>query len=109
MSAAEPAAGITTLASHSPDLCVHPLDRLARLQQRAAGDLVAAVRLLFERVQRLPRLAIGVDDVDVLRDRASFGARLAELKTLVAIDRRVGALHHGHEDLRLWEALLDRR
>ena len=64
-------------------------DRLTRLQQRTARDLQAAVRLLLQRVQRLPGLAIGVDDVDALGDLAVGGARLAELKTLVAVDRRI--------------------
>jgi hypothetical protein len=45
--------------------------------------------------------------VDALRDPVSFGVGFAELETPVAIDRHVLALHHGHEDVRAREELVD--
>jgi hypothetical protein len=62
---------------------------------------------LFQRIHRLPGLAIVVDDVDTLRDPAASRARLAEFKTLVAVDRRIGLLHHLQEDVGLRKQLLD--
>jgi hypothetical protein len=50
------------------------------------------------RIERFPCFAIGIDDVDALRDPVALAARLAEFKTLVAIDRRIAVLNHGHED-----------
>src|ERR1700682_4171383 len=47
--------------------------------------------------------------MDALGDLAVGRARLAELKTLVAIDRRGVVLDHVHEDVGLPEHLLDRR
>jgi hypothetical protein len=61
--------------------------RLGCLEQNTAADLDAAVGSLFQRVQRLPPNAVGVDDVNPLGDLAVGGAHLAEFETLVAIDR----------------------
>src|SRR5882724_7722640 len=83
------------------------LNRLPGLAPHAADDFQAAVGLLLQRIERLPGFAIVVDDMDALRDLAAARLRLAELKTLVAIDRRVGVLDHGHEDVGLRENLLD--
>lgn len=49
---------------------------MAGLEQRAAG----AVRLPLRRIARLPSIAIGIDDIDALRDLAAGGARLANSK-----------------------------
>ena len=67
-----------------------------------------AVGLLLQRIERFPRFAIVIDDMDALGDLATCGAGLAELETLVAMDRRIGLLHHLQEDIRLRENLLDR-
>ena len=82
-------------------------NRLSRLQQRTARDLQTAVALLLQRVHRFPGFAIVVDDVDALGDPAAGRARLAEFKTLVAIDRRIGLLDHLHEDVGLRKQLFD--
>ena len=50
-----------------------------------------------------------IDDVDALGDLAARGAGFAELKTLVAVDRRIGLLDHLHKDIGLRKDLLDRR
>src|SRR5262245_59862960 len=63
------------------------LNRLPRLQQRTPRNLQTAVALLLQRVHRFPGFAIVVDDVDALGDVAADGARFAEFKTLVAVDR----------------------
>src|ERR1700677_4163945 len=84
------------------------LYRLACLEQNTAGDLHAAVGLLLQCVQRLPRLAIGVDDVNALRDLAVRHLRLAKFETLVAIDRGVSLLDHAEKDIGLREHALDR-
>ena len=52
-----------------------------------------AVRLLFERVERFPRLAIGIDDMDVLGNPAALALAVAEFKALVPVHRRVAVLH----------------
>src|SRR5882757_872679 len=83
------------------------LNRLSGLAQHAADDFQAAVGLLLQRIERLPGFAIVVDDVDALGDLAAGRLRLAELETLVAIDRRVGVLDHRHEDVGLREDLPD--
>ena len=90
-------------AAAAGDGVTRRLHRLARLQQRAAGDFQAAVRLVLQRVERLPGLAIGVDDVDALGDPAARHAGLAELEALVAVDRRVASLHHPQEEIGLRE------
>jgi hypothetical protein len=77
------------------------------LEQHAAADLDAAVGLRLQRIQRFPGDAVGVDDVDALRDSALEGARLAELETLVAIDRGLAAANHLHENFGLREELPD--
>src|SRR5690348_4184636 len=96
------------LAAACSALGKEALDRLTGLEQRAAGDLETAVALLLERVERFPKLAIGVDDMHALRDPVSFRPRLAELEALVAVHRRVGVLDHVHEDLGTGEQLPDR-
>src|SRR5436190_724158 len=82
-------------------------DSLTGLQQRTAGDLQAAVGLLLQRIQRLPRFAIGIDDMDALGDLAVRRAGFAEFETLVPINRRIGLLHHHHENIGLRKDLLD--
>src|SRR5438105_3674369 len=72
--------------------------RLAGLEQRTPRDLQTAVRLLFQRVERLPGFTVVVDDMNALRDVAVGCLRLAEFKTPVAIDRRIALLDHQHED-----------
>src|SRR2546430_10420082 len=72
---------------------------LARLEQNTAGDLHAAVGLQLQRIQRLPGNALGVDDVNALDDRAVRDARLAEVKTLVAVERGITVADHRHEDV----------
>src|SRR5882757_10666988 len=92
-----------------PAVVTHPSDRLTRLQQRAPRNLQTAVGLLLQRIQRLPGLAIVVDDMDALRDLAARRAGFAEFKTLVAVDRRIGLLDHLHKDVWPRKDLLDRR
>lgn len=100
--AADPGARLSTESGRGSD-------RLTGLQQRASRDLQAAVRLRLQRVERLPGLAIGVDDMDALRNVAIGGARLAELEALVAVDRGIAVLDHEHEDIGLRKQLPDRR
>src|ERR1019366_3720526 len=83
------------------------LYRLASLEQDTAGDLHAAVGLLLQRVQRLPRLAIGIDDVNALRDLAVRHLRLAKFETLVTIDRGVSLLDQAEKDIGSRENALD--
>ena len=66
--------------------------RLPGFEQCAAGDLQTAIGLPLQRIERLPRLAIGVDDMDALGDPAVGRLPLAKLETPVAIDRRVAVL-----------------
>src|SRR5262245_64086851 len=47
--------------------------------------------------------------MDALGDIAVRHLGLAELKALVAVDRRIALLHHLHEDLGMLEELSDRR
>jgi hypothetical protein len=84
------------------------LHRLAGLQQNTSGDLQTAVRLQLQRIQRLPRHALGIEDVNALRDLAVGDASLAEFKTLVAIDRGIAAPDHGYEGFGIREYALDR-
>src|ERR1700678_3897203 len=83
------------------------LHALAALDQHAAGDFEAAVVLLLERIQRFPRHAITIDDVNLLGDLAVGSARLAKFETLVAIDRRVAIAHNAQKDLGLRKALVN--
>jgi hypothetical protein len=48
-------------------------------------------------VQPIPWHAVGIDNVNLLGDFAVGGAGLAELETLVAIDRGVAVLDHAGE------------
>src|SRR6266702_772231 len=82
-------------------------NRLSCLAQYAADDFQAAVRLLLQRVERVPGFALVVDDMDALGDLPAGRLRLAELETLVAIDRRVGVLDHRHEDIGMRKRLVD--
>src|SRR5216683_1396363 len=75
--------------------------RLPSLEQHAADDFETAVGLLLQRIERFPGLAVLIDDVDALGDLTVGRLRLAELKALVAIDRRVGVLDHQHENVGL--------
>src|ERR1700716_2036608 len=95
-------------ANRVPTSLENALYRLACLQEAASGNLQAAVGLPLKRIERLPCFAVGVDDVDALRDRAVRDACLAELETLVTVDRRIALLDHQHEDLGLREDALDR-
>ena len=68
--------------------------RRDRFLEHAAADLDAAVTLRFERVERFPRLAVGVDDVDFLIDLAFKHAPCAEFEAAVPVDGRIAAADH---------------
>ena len=82
---------------------------LAHLDQDAASDLEAAVRLLLQRIQRIPWHAVGIDDANPLGDLAVGSARFAKFETLVAIDRGVAVLDHAQEYIGLRKHLVNSR
>src|ERR1700679_2609089 len=96
----------TILTAQTPAVGLHAL---AALDQHAARNLEAAVALLLERIERLPRHAVGVDDMNPEGDLAVGGARFAKFETLVAIDRRVAIAHDAQEYVGLRKALVDAR
>src|SRR5258708_19797394 len=75
---------------------------LAGFQQNAADDLQAAVGLELERIQRFPRNAVGVDDVNLLGDPAVGDACLAEFETSVPIDPGILLPNHRHNNAAFW-------
>src|SRR6476619_4286403 len=68
-----------------------------RFLQDAGGNLEAAVGLRFERIERVPGDAVGIDDLHLLLDFAVNDPGLAEHEAAVAIDRCVAVADHVHE------------
>src|ERR1700733_4931506 len=77
------------------------------LFQDASADLETPVLLRLQRVQRLPGVAIRIDDVDLLVELPFIRRGFAELETAMPIDWSVPVAHHGHENIRRLEHAFD--